>query len=323
VTRRLTGVLLAIAATTPQLTFRAATELVRIDTLVVHDGAPVVGLEAKDFQVLDNGTPQHIVALSQMDAITVCVALDTSGSMKGERFDLASRATLALLGQLRNDDSSVVVGFSNQVSRVIPANASVTDRQRRLGAASPAGSTGLGDGIYAAAIACDTGPGPKLLILLSDGRNNASWLSGHQAIDTARRHEVVIYTVGAETDGGTSLQERRQATVPVRHGAARLDLAEPVPDGPDEGLKLLEVVAKDTGGRAFKADWSDRLSATFRAILDEYRQRYIIAFAPDGVSKGDGWHTLQVKLRKGAKGDVHARAGYWSPATAGAPAASK
>ena len=58
---------------------------------------------------------------------------------------------------------------------------------------------------------------------------------------------------------------------------------------------------------------------TFRAILQEFRQRYIIAFAPEGVGKGDGWHTLEVRLRKTVKGEVHSRAGYWSSPTPGTP----
>ena len=74
-------------------------------------------------------------------------------------------------------------------------------------------------------------------------------------------------------------------------------------------MKLLRLVAERTGGRLIRADWTDQLDVAFRAVLEEFRQRYLIGFTPEGVAKGDGWHTLQVKLARGRKDKcMHARA---------------
>jgi len=316
-TRLVLAFLFAVPLLAQQPTFRASTEMVRIDTLVERDGKPVTGLTADDFTVLDNGTPQRIVTIKQMEAVAVGVALDTSGSMEGDRFARAQAATLALLGQLRPDESSVVIGFADLTARLIPAGTPPGDRERLLSSVVSAGSTALADGAYAAVIACDTGPGSKLLVVLTDGRNNSGWLGGRDVIDAARRHEVVIYPVGVGVDASGMkftprpiLDPRLQSGTETRAyneaSAARVAVA-----GGD-ALKFLEVVAKQTGGRAIRADWTDDLSVTFRAILQEFRQRYIIAFSPEGVGQGDGWHTLDVKLRKSVKGEVHSRAGYWS-----------
>jgi hypothetical protein len=59
------------------------------------------------------------------------------------------------------------------------------------------GSTAIVDGTYAGILEADGGPGPKLLLVVTDGRNNASWLQASAVIDTARRHETVIYPVTA------------------------------------------------------------------------------------------------------------------------------
>jgi len=324
-TRLALAFLFALPVIAQQPTFRAATEMVRIDTLVERDGKPVTNLTADDFTVLDNGAPQRIVTIKQMEAVAVGVALDTSGSMEGDRFARAQAATLALLGQLRPDESSVVIGFADLTARLIPAGTPPADRERLLDSVVSAGSTALADGAYAAVIACDTGPGSKLLVVLTDGRNNSGWLGGRDVIDAARRHEVVIYPVGVGVDAGGMkftprpvLDPRLQSGTETRAyneaAAARVAVA-----GGD-ALKFLEVVARQTGGRAIRADWTDDLSVTFRAILQEFRQRYIIAFAPEGVGTGDGWHTLEVRLRKSVKGEVHSRAGYWSspkPGTTG------
>jgi hypothetical protein len=44
------------------------------------------------------------------------------------------------------------------------------------------------------------------------------------------------------------------------------------------------------------------------AILDEFRQRYLVSYTPRGVGSG-GWHRLDVRI-KGRKVAVKARAGY-------------
>jgi Ca-activated chloride channel family protein len=315
-TRVALALLLGAWALAQQPTFRTTTELVRIDALVERDGTPVLGLTGDDFEVLDNGKPQRVTSLRQMGPVAVGVALDTSGSMTGDRFARASEATLVLLRQLHADETSVVVGFSNLVSRLIPAGTPVADWPRLLGAAAPGGSTGLNDGTYAAVLACDTGPGAKLLVLLTDGRNYGSWLSARSAIDAARRHEVVIYPVGVGVDdepaAGSSKVMRLSRPSDLgttEHGGAPVQMKE---GSTGDGLRLLRAIANATGGRAIKADWTSDLTATFRKILEEYRQRYIIAFSPEGVSKGDGWHTLEVRLKPGVKANVHARAGYWT-----------
>jgi VWFA-related protein len=51
---------------TQQPTFRARADLIQVDTLVVDkEGRPVRGLTKADFQLLDNGKPQEIVALTE------------------------------------------------------------------------------------------------------------------------------------------------------------------------------------------------------------------------------------------------------------------
>ena len=156
-----------------QPTFRAGTEMVRIDTLVERDGKPVTGLTADDFTVLDNGAPQRIVTIRQMEAVAVGVALDTSGSMEGDRFARAQAATLALLGQLRPDESSVVIGFADLTARLIPAGTPPADRERLLDSVVSAGSTALADGAMPPSSPATPAPESKLLVVLTDGRNNS------------------------------------------------------------------------------------------------------------------------------------------------------
>ncbi len=292
-TRLLLLVMVLVGAADTQVqqpVFRARTELVRIDALVTDDGAPVTGLTASDFEVRDNSVRQRVTAAGAVEAVQLGVVLDVSGSMTGDRLEIARAATSDLLDQLKRGDRFAIVAFADQIARVDRPGASVADATTALELIRAGGGTALVDGLYAGILQSDQGPGPKLLVLMTDGRNNSSWLRASAVIDAARRHETVIYPVAVAAD-------RQWA------GAARLRTS--------DSLALLRAMAEETGGRVVEARWNNSLGTVFQQILREYRQRYILTFSPDGVKTGDGWHTLEVKVkRRGAI--VRARTRYWA-----------
>jgi hypothetical protein len=73
----------------------------------------------------------------------------------------------------------------------------------------------------------------------------------------------------------------------------------------DVGLRRL---ADTTGGGVVKIGKTDALRSTFLTIMDEFRQRYVVSFSPDGVPPS-GWHPLTVRV-KGRSVTVRARPGY-------------
>jgi hypothetical protein len=75
-------------------------------------------------------------------------------------------------------------------------------------------------------------------------------------------------------------------------------------DRPDF-LRELSLV---TGGSLLEVDSSRDLGAAFLRVLDEFRQRYLISYSPQGVPAA-GWHPLTVTV-KGRRATVKARAGY-------------
>ena len=77
----------------------------------------------------------------------------------------------------------------------------------------------------------------------------------------------------------------------------------------DRSQPFLRDVTRATGGRLFEAEKIEDLRARFLDVLADIRNRYVLRYAPRG-GDAPGWHTLEVKLRKGA-GDVLARPGYW------------
>ncbi len=96
----------------------------------------------------------------------------------------------------------------------------------------------------------------KIIVLLTDGENNAGQRSPGQAAELARRFGIKIYTVGIGSPRTTNFFD------------ARL----PLGLGIDE--RMLKAIAKHTGGAYFRADDGESLRAVY-AKIDELEKTEI------------------------------------------------
>jgi VWFA-related protein len=264
-----------VAAQSPP-TFPAAVEAIRVDVLVTDDDRPVLGLQPSDFEVRDNGVVQDVAFVSaEKLPLNLILALDTSASVAGEPLERLQSAGRALLTRLGPQDQAALVTFSQQVSLRQALTGDVARVERALAEAEPRGETAVIDGSYAAMMLAEADLGRDLLIVFSDGVDISSWLTAPQVLDSARRAEVVAYGVSVR-------------------GAERPE--------------FLRALSRLTGGSLLEVDSTRDLSAAFVRILDEFRQRYLLSYSPQGVSP-EGWHDLRVTV-KGRKVSVKARAGY-------------
>ena len=147
--------------------------------------------------------------------------------------------------------------------------------QSALDKVKPEGNSSLFDGIYVGLTLAKSRPEPPLIIVFSDGRDTASFLSDQEAITTAEESEVTIYAVSPEVVAKKN---------PLRN------------------------IATITGGSLFEVNSSTNLGEVFLRILDQFRQRYLLTFTPAGAS-AEGWHSLEVHL-KNRPGEISARRGY-------------
>jgi VWFA-related protein len=305
---------LGLEALGAQPSFRARVDAVRLDVLATRDGVPVAGLTADDFEVRDNGVLQDVTSAGALEAVQLGVVLDTSGSMTAERIAIVRAATSQLIAQLRPKDSVAVVAFGDQVGSLARRSSPDAFPLESLDRLRPGGSTALLDGIYAGLLESGPGRGPQLLLVMTDGRNNLSTLSGARIIDIARRLETAIYPVAVEVDGNTQVLRgwlnQRDGSARQAHPSESINRSD-TKTGTNDALALLRVLADATGGRAIEAKWNAQLGDAFRAVLEEYRQRYILLFTPTSVATGDGWHALDVRV-KGKGVHVRSRTRYWS-----------
>ena len=257
-------------------TFTARREAVRVDVLVTSNGRVVRGLQAEDFDVRDNGVAQPIDLVTfQQIPLNVILVLDVSASVSGDRLEHLRGAGRAVLGGLTIEDRAALITFSHVVTLRQALTADVERVRDALDRVDPLGETALVDGIYAAITVGESDAGRTLVLVFSDGIDTSSWLTDDSVLTAARRSDVVVY------------------------GVAVRGVEKP---------QLLRDLSELTGGGMVEVESTKDLQATFVRILDEFWQRYLVSYSPQGVA-ATGWHRLEVRVR-GRSAAVKARAGY-------------
>jgi Ca-activated chloride channel homolog len=258
-----------------QPVYRARTSAVRVDVLVTERGHPVKGLRPDDFDVRDNGVRQKVdFLLLESLPISLAVVLDVSGSVAGERLEHFRAAVDRVLASLTGDDRVALVSFRHEISMLFPAAVDRGRLRTQLDDARGSGATSLFDAAYAGLTLSDRADERGLMLMFSDGRDTSSWLAPARVLDTAKRGQAVSYAV---SPGGSR-------------------------------NRFLRELVNLTGGSLLEVESTRDLGNTFAAILDEFRQRYLLSYSPTEVA-ADGWHRIDVTVRRPGL-LVKARTGY-------------
>jgi VWFA-related protein len=161
-----------------------------------QNGAPVSGLHREDFTVLEDGRAQTLSAFAEGDfPLSVALAIDRSFSMGTRQLPTAVSAARTFLGELRPGDQSMIVAIGSEIEVVSPLSTDRPAQQGVLADLKPWGTTGLYDAIIESIDAIQSAKGRRALVLLSDGNDRYSKASASDAIDRARRSDVMVYPI--------------------------------------------------------------------------------------------------------------------------------
>ncbi len=256
--------------------FRSRVDGVRIDVLVTAHGKPMLGLGSDDFEVRDNGVLQAITVTPRADLpVRVILTVDTSRSVRGSRLGAIRGAARALLTELTIEDEAQLITFGDSAIERVPMTRQHHKIDEALGQVSADGETALFDATLAALLVGEGDTSRSLIMVFSDGQDTASFVPPNVLLETARSANVVVYGVWSG-------------------------------EGPHP--RSLKEVADLSGGRLIDARRTEDIAAAFATILREFRQRYLITFAPTGVT-ASGWHRLDIRVR-GAS--LRFRRGYFA-----------
>jgi Ca-activated chloride channel family protein len=254
--------------------FRAGVRTVSIyATVLDSNGRLVPDLQRDDFIVLEDGKPVEVTLFSnEPQPFTAVVMLDTSASMTAN-LDLLNSAAEQFLLRLHPVDRARVGAFNDkiQLSDAFTNNRdSLIEDLRELQFGNP---TRLNDAIGVSLDALEPVDGRRVVLMFSDGEDTASKTGFRTVLDRARNEEVMVYSIGLESEYFNGMRVQRSR--PSRD---------------------LRKIADETGGGYFELKKTDELASTFTRVAQELRSQYLLGFSPvllDGKP-----HKLEVRLKR-------------------------
>jgi Ca-activated chloride channel family protein len=254
--------------------FKTQSELVVLHVLVKdRNGSYVGGLTADAFEVLEENRPQTISFFTPEDApVTVGLLIDSSGSMGPVR-DRVIAASAAFIQSSNPQDESFAVVFNDDVRPVPqPPAHFVSDantlRSLLSDAFVPAGRTRLYDAVAEGLSHVTTGTRDRrVLVVLSDGGDNASQSTFSDALMLTQASNVVVYTVA---------------------------LVDPLND--EANPKRLRQLADASGGAAFTPHDVRDVDKAFQQIARDIRSSYTIGYQPANTRLRPGLRRIRVEV---------------------------
>jgi VWFA-related protein len=263
-----------------------------------HKNILVSGLKQDDFQVYEDGALQTIKHFSHEDIpVTVGLVVDNSGSMGPKRHDVIA-AALAFARSSNPQDQMFVVNFNEKVSFGLPAGTAFTDQPAQLQVAlsrvKADGETALYDAVAEALEHLKQGDrDKKVLIVVSDGGDNASKHKLAEITALVAQSNAIIYTIGIFDNQDV-----------------------------DRNPGVLKRLAKETGGEAFLPESLNDVAPVCERIARDIRNQYTIAYVPTNRKRDGTYRTIQVKATAGGRRlSVRTRTGYFAPSAPSSTAA--
>jgi Ca-activated chloride channel family protein len=277
-------------------------------TVLDRKGRMVNDLHQDDFRVFEDGVPQKLSVFSHADIpVTMGIVIDDSGSMKDKRQSV-NAAALTFAKTSNPQDQVFVVNFNDVYYLDTPGDfaSNIEDLRSALDKIDSRGGTALYDAVYASLDHLKLGNrDKKVLLVISDGEDNASRYTFDELLARAQKSNAVIYTIGllgSEEAGGLFKIHGGEA-----HRAA----------------KVLEKLAEATGGEPYFPKALDEVESTCRQIARDIRNQYTLAYYPSNAKKDGSFRNVRVDAflpRSRTKLLVRTRPGYYAPKSETSPA---
>ncbi len=255
-------------------------------TVTDRQGVVVADLGAQDFQVYENGVPQHIQLFRNEDIpVAAGLIVDHSSSMTPKIAEVTAAARTFVRSSNRADEM-FIVNFNEFASLGLPATARFTDSTADLEHAiankPTMGQTALYDAIALGLTQLQAANrDKKVLIVVSDGGDNASHRTLDQVMKLAGQSSAVIYTVGLFD-----------------------------PEDPDRNPGVLKRLAHATGGEAFLPSRLEEVPAICERIARDIRHQYTLGYVPANPARDGSYRAIRVLAKGQGKLSVRTRTGY-------------
>src|SRR5579884_409952 len=265
------GPLLPAQAPAPQI--RRDVNLVVLPVTVVDQkGQFVNSLQQSNFRVYEDGVEQQLAVFRREDIpVTMGLVIDNSGSMSDKRARV-NEAALTLVQSSNRDDEVFVVNFNEDYYLDQPSDFTndLSILREALQRIDARGSTALYDAVLASLDHLKKGHrDKKVLLVVTDGEDNASRHSLEETIRAVQKTDAVIYAIGLLT------QEDRRAARRAR--------------------RALTALAEASGGLAFFPRDVAQVHQICLEVAQDIRNQYLLGYYPAAAGTA-GFRRVEVRL---------------------------
>jgi Ca-activated chloride channel homolog len=274
-------------------TYRVSVDLVNVLCSVFdkNTNAFVTTLTRDDFSVYEDNQKQEIKNFARETnmPLTIAMLIDTSQSVAPKLKFEQEAATTFFQSTMREKDRAMLVEFDTGVTLLQDFTSDPNRLAREIKKLKAAGGTALFDAIY---MSCDEKlireTGRKAIIILSDGADESSKVTLHQATEMALRAETTIFAVSVSKGGFFGVETSR------------------------EGDNNLKNLAQETGGRVFFPFKVEELEDAFHQINQELRSQYSIGYISTNSARNGSYRKIEMRTSdRNVK--LNYRKGYYAP----------
>ncbi len=259
-------------------------------------GQFVSGLKESDFHVTEDKADQKISIFSQEDVpVSMGLVIDNSGSMREKRPEV-NAAALTLVKTSNPQDEAFVVNFNDDfyLDTVHDFTNDINEMKDALERIDARGSTALYDAVIGSLDHLKKGAkDKKVLLVVTDGVDNASRRTLANAVQEAQRSDALIYSIGIFSDDD------------IKHNRGDMKKAR----------RALTELATSTGGLPFFPENVTDTVAICGQIARDIRNQYTVAYYPTNTAQDGTYRTVQVSVTPqhgSGKLQVRTRAGYYA-----------
>jgi VWFA-related protein len=263
-------------------TYRSSVRLVEVYVTVLDNRSKYVsGLTQDRFEIFDEGIRCPITDFDPVTSNFSCaMLLDRTGSMLAAMPALKN-ATLRFIDSFRENDSFAVYAFSTSL---VPLQEFTQDKNAAKQAVLRTiahGATALYDSLSEVTARLSTRKGKKLIVVMTDGDDNSSYLTSSAVIRKAKFLGIPIYAVAQ----GEALSKK--------------DL-----------MKTLKELARATGASCHAVQKGSEIEEVFQDIAADIQHSYLIAYAPPEANDAR-YRSIRVNVAGMKNLRIRAREGYY------------
>ena len=245
-------------------------------------------LQQKPFKVFENGVEQPIKIFRREDVpISLGIIIDNSGSMREKRQKVEA-ASLDLVRASNPQDEVFIVNFNDDAFLDVPLTSDIKKMEEGIARIDSRGGTAMRDAIDMS-ISYLKKHGrrqKKVLLVITDGNDNASNISLEKLVNRARDNEVLVYSIGLLNE-----EERHEARLAKR---------------------ALDAISNDSGGLAFYPKGPAEVEAIAQLVAREIRNQYTIAYSPTVQQMDGSFRQIKVTVKGPRHPVVRTRTGYYA-----------